>query len=210
MVSTWTDLSAIVLAGGSPKEPLAQHFAVPSKAYAPYQGRALIDYVLSGLESCPAVSDIVVVSPQKEAHGNANGKPCRAVDSGESLTASLRNGLEQRPFQRDVLLITADLPFVTGEQLDDFCASAPASDLVYPIFSRGVMRERFPQFKRTYVDLKEGAVTGGNALLLRSSAISKLLPFVEAAYQKRKNPLALAQMFGWDIVLQLLLRRASA
>ena len=85
--------------------------------------------------------------------------------------------------------------------------TAPEAAVVYPIIPKEVAERQFPGQKRTYANLKEGAFTGGNAVLLEPRVLPTLLPFVNRAYQGRKNPLSLAGLVGAHFALQLLLGR---
>ena len=106
-----------------------------------------------------------------------------------------------------ILVISADLLWLTKEAVDTFIRDAPAAALVYPIIAREVAEREFPAQKRTYAKLKEGTFTGGNALLLEPRTIPTLLPFVNRAYEGRKNPLSLARLFGFGFVFKLLTGR---
>ncbi|MEQ8237081.1 MAG: hypothetical protein ABRQ23_09900, partial [Syntrophomonadaceae bacterium] len=83
------------------------------------------------------------------------------------------------------------------------------ADVYYPITSRAVNERKFPGVRRTYVKLKEGVFTGGNLFLLRSQVIPACVEIGEKLVARRKNPLAIAQLFGLGLVLSYLLGRLS-
>ena len=55
----------------------------------------------------------------------------------------------------------------------------------------------------------EGIVTGGNLFLIRSELIEQCLEMGVKLVERRKNPLAMARLFGFGLVWQYLTRRLS-
>jgi hypothetical protein len=90
-----------------------------------------------------------------------------------------------------------------------FLAEAPDADLVYPVVPEEVAAAAFPDQRRTYLRLRDGRFTGGNAVLLRPPAVAPLLPWVDRAFQARKRPLQLAAMVGWGTLASILRGQAS-
>ncbi len=204
-----TSVTAVVLAGGEPGDRLAREAGVEAKALVPLGDRPMGAYVLEALRACPAVGRIVYVGP---VNVRLRGLYDVTVPAGarlvDSLAIGLGAGLAQGARAR-LLVLTADIPWVTGEVFSRFIAQAPAADLVYPAVLRRAAEEQFPHQRRTYARLREGALTGGNAVLLEPSAVGPLLPWIDRVFRARKNPLALAGIVGPSVLLALLARRAS-
>lgn len=201
---------AVVLGGGNCSDELAAGAGVEAKALAPFGGKPLGAYALEALHASAGVRACVYVGV---AHPAFAPFVVRWVPPGESLVGSLRAGLgaaeaELEPGER-FLLAGADLPWLTPGAVDGFLRGAPDADLVYPIISRELALGQFPAQRRTFVKLKEGVFTGGNLLLLRPEGVAPLLPLVDSAYNARKNPLALASLFGPLTLLKFFLGRAS-
>ncbi|UCH25544.1 MAG: NTP transferase domain-containing protein [Trueperaceae bacterium] len=206
-----TDTTAVVLAGGSPAEPLAAWAGVATKALVPFEGRPLAAYVLEALRESRRVHHIVYVGPTT---------PCveqlcdDQVPSGERLVDSLAMGLGAalalaRPGMGRLLILTADLPWLTAAGIDRFVDDAPAADFVFPVVPKAVSKQHFPEQTRTYVRLDATLYTGGNLLLLQAEAAPRLLPFVDRAYRARKNPVALSTIVGVRMLVRFLLGVAS-
>jgi len=177
---------------------------VSAKALVPFAGKPLALHVLGALEKSAGVAECVYVGV-----GTPEVSACCAqvLPPGETLAKSLSVGLEaalQVPHAR-VLVTTADLPWLRAEAVDAFLEGAPCAALVYPVIAEEVAEAQFPGQRRTFVKLREGRFTGGNMMLLEPRIIPTLLPFVDRAYRGRKNPLALAQLFGFDVLVKLLL-----
>ncbi len=200
---TEPSMSAVILGGGA-HDVLAQHAGVASKALVPYAGRPLVAYVLEALRGCPAIGDIVYVGEKAPV---VTEVVTQIVPAGETFIESLSLGLEAalglEP-QASVLVTTADLPWLRSEAVADFVRAAQGADLAYPVIRKETAQAQFPGQRRTFVRLREGRVTGGNMMLLSPRMVPVLLPFAERAYQDRKNPLALARLFGFDFILRLL------
>lgn len=201
-------VTAVVLAGGSPGDVLAVGGAVPSKALLPIGGRPMAAFVLDAVRRCEVVDHCVFVGPEEPS---LRGLYSARVPGGERLADSLALGLGAAfaAGAEHLLVITADVPWVDGPVLDRFLAAARApayrgAALVYPIVARTTSEAAFPQQSRTYVRLRDGRFTGGNAVYLTRAGALRLLPLVDALYRARKNPVALAGLMGLGTVLGLL------
>lgn len=196
-------VTAVVLAAGA-QDALATAHGVAARALMPYKGRPLIGYVLAALAQVPEVSKVVVVGALPEG---SRGQVSAHVRGGESFLESFKLGVEaaqQQASAAPLLLVTADLPWLTAAAVSDFLAQAAGSDLAYPVVRREVARAQFPQQKRTYATLKDGAFTGGNMVWLEPHILPALLPFIDNLYARRKNPFYLARLLGADLLLRLL------
>ena len=198
----------MVLGGGEPGDRMAADSGVAAKALVALEGKPMGAYVLEALRACTSVGRIVYVGP---TNVRLRGLYDVAVPSGRRLVDSMALGLGAAlgtaPAER-LLVVTADIPWITGAGLDAFLAAAPDADLVYPAVTEAASVARFPHQQRTYARLRDGRLTGGNAVLLKAAAVPRLLPLMDSAFRARKNPLALARMFGPDVLLAVLLGRA--
>lgn len=206
-----TRVGAIILGAG--QDRLATELGYAAKGLIPLNGAALGEHVLRATRASEAVATTTYVGPADwEFLPNEQNVPGgeRLVDSLEAGTSSV---LEFSPPVDWVLIITADLPHLTTEDIDTFLrecepAIAGGAELCYSVVPERVMEAAYPGEKRTYVPFVDGRVTGGNLGLVHKDLIPKLLEFVEEIFKHRKNPLALARMFGIGTILALVFRRA--
>lgn len=210
-------LVAVVLAGGGPGDRLARAVGAPSKALVPYGARPLGEYVLAALRGSGVVDRTVLVG---ETHGRFAGLYDVNVPSGARLVDSLALGLgaalAQVPAADDVLLVTADVPWLTPEAVKRFVVAARAMEgadggraqLVYPVVERADAEAQFPGQRRTYAGLEDGHFTGGNLVLVTRGVVPALLPLIDRVFSNRKNPLALAGIVGPGTLARFLLGRA--
>lgn len=199
---------AIVLGGGG-KDALARHANVEAKALVPLKDKAMGGYVLDALSRSQSVDKTVYVGPGAGLEPHLNG--AITVPAGKRLADSLALGLGAALAHKPthILVVTADIPWVTAASLDRFVSAAPKADLIYPAIPRGAAETQFAGQRRTYAKVKEGSFTGGNLILMTPAVVPSLLSFVDQLYRGRKNPFALAAVFGWDIVFKLLSGRAT-
>ena len=199
---------AVVLAGGDRDDRLARTVGAESKALVPLRDVPMGAYVATALRASGVVDDVVWVGP-------TDGRVRRLVDAAlpagnrlvDSLTLGLGAAMGRDPTAR-YLIVTADIPWWDAEGVSGFLRDAPVADLVYPVVAQATALARFPDQKRTFVRLADGRFTGGNAVLLTPRAVPVLLPFVDLAYEARKQPFALARRVGWGTLLALATGRA--
>lgn len=191
-------MNAVVLAGGGRDEVSAQAAGAANKAFVPIAGRALVERTLASLRAVPGIGRIVVVAP-RAAHTNpalalANE---RRVD-GKRISDSLRAGLAGAPPDELVLVAASDLPILTRASIEEFIALAVArdADLSYACLERTAHLALFPDSPHTWVRLREGTFCGGGVVALRPRIMPSLELILERLGAARKNPLALASIFG--------------
>lgn len=204
-----SEITAVVLAGRDKDEPLAKHFGVASKALLPIAGKPLVNYVLEALKNSAKVKQIVYVGEKSSELTEKLDVTLPASNNfSTNLGKGLKAALDLAP-QQDILMISADLRWLTAEAIDKFIANCTDAAVFYPIIPRNIVEQEFPEQKRTYASLREGEFTGGSLMLIKNSAVDNLLPFAEKAYQARKNLFALARLIGFDITIRFVTRTLS-
>lgn len=206
-----TRVGAIILGAG--QDRLATELGYDAKGLIPISEIPLGEHVMRATRGSTHVATTTYVGPANwELLPNE-----RNVPGGERLVDSLQNGADSvlrfSPAVEWILIVTADLPHLTAEDIDTFLqecqpALAGGAQLCYAVAPQAVMEAAYPGEKRTYVPLADGRVTGGNIGLVHKDLLPKLLEFVEEIFKHRKNPIALARMFGLRTILALVFRRA--
>ncbi len=190
-------MDGLVLAGGRCPESLKSLTGCPKRGDLIFQGKRLVEIVVDALRNALPGGTIIVVGNEV--------KDCLCVPEGSTFVESLENGLA-RVSSDQVLVCTEDLPFVTTDSfLRLIEASAPYAEVNYPIVPMEECERAFPEFKRTTVRTKEGRFTGGNAVLIKTETLRKILPILSEVYEKRKRPFALARTIGWGVLLRAFL-----
>jgi GTP:adenosylcobinamide-phosphate guanylyltransferase len=203
--------TAIVLAGGPHDELAARTPGAPNKAFVAIHGIALVERTLRALRASSSIGHIIVVAPERVHRHPALSlaNECRA--DGKRIRDSLRSGLAGLPPDADVLVSTSDLPVLTAESIDDFVfrASEKNADLTYGCLEKRVHEAKYPQVPHTWARMRDGTYCGTGFITMRPRVFPSLERFIEQLGHARKNPLQLAKLFGWDVLLRFALRRLS-
>lgn len=206
---------AIILAGGESSSDLKKIAPFDNEALIIIGNYPMIYYVYQTLRSTPQVDKIVVSGPVEALKAILpRDERLFFVNGGQNAIESFGHGvkaLEESGISAKVLIVPTDIPFITEEAIQDFLKRCEASDsdFYYPVTRKEVNEEKFPGVQRTYVRLQEGVVTGGNLFLIRSAIIEQCLEMGLKLVERRKNPLAMARLFGFDLVFKYLIRRLS-
>jgi len=179
-------MEALILAGGR-----TEGLPVPCKADLPLGEGTMLDVVVQAFREAGSIRKVTVVR-----------------DAGDSMLANLLRGVEGLglPSQAHVLVSSCDIPFLTGEAVDDFLHRCTGeADVYYPIIRREDCEGIFPGARRTYARLREGTFTGGNLFLVRVGSLPLLAERLERLIQRRKSPLRLAAELGFGLTAEFLL-----
>lgn len=214
-------VAALVLAGGkvSPEMRAAAGGNVENRALIALAGRPLLDYVVTAVRAGLAQA--------ASQHGNGTGDPgrilvalpdpagapagCVGVSSGTSLVDTLLAGVAAlAPNETHLLVVTADIPFLTGPAVADFLqrAQATGAQFAWPIVPAGACEARFPGMRRTTLRVQEGTFTGGNLALLDPAFLRAREGLLREAYARRKSVVGLARLLGPATLLRLAASRA--
>lgn len=191
-------LKAFILAGSGKSDP---------KALIKINGREMILYVLDALKRLDYIEKIAVVGPGEKLSPLLKDSGVLVVEQGPELIDNVMKGLECFSDEDEVLILTSDIPMITPEALDDFVKRAKElnAEFAYPIIPKEDTEKKYPGVKRTYVKVKEGTFTGGNAVLVKVGSAKRCLGKAKEIFLYRKSPLKLAAILGVPIVLKLLL-----
>jgi GTP:adenosylcobinamide-phosphate guanylyltransferase len=204
-------MDAIVTAGGIPQpgEPLYDYTQGKSKAMLDVNGKAMIQWVLDALCEAATVGHIVIVGLSEDS-GLECAKLAGYLPNEETMLGNVKAGLrkvrEINPSVQHVLLVSSDIPTITGEMVDYVVNTAMQTDedAYYNVISRQTMEARFPGSKRTYTRLKDIELCGGDMNVIRAS-LSTNESFWEKVIAARKNALKQASLLGFDTLILVLL-----
>ncbi len=197
--------NAVVLGGGDPGDPFAAAHGASVKPLIPVAGRPMALWVLEALRASGRVGRIAYVGPTTPEIDALI--QVRVTDTG-TLLGNLEAGLAALPPTNRALVVTADIPMLTGAHLADVLDHAPSeAGLVYPIVRREACDAAYPGVKRTYVRLREGTFTGGNIFLADPKLLGRFMPRLQALLAQRKNPIGLARLIGVGVLVRFLTGR---
>lgn len=203
-------LPAAILAAGHISADLARATGASAKALVPVGGAPMVDRMLGALAAARRVSQVKVVCPPESELLRHVGEGGVAV-AGTTFLDSITTALAALGRPERFLILTGDLPLLTAESVDEFCAQALQSGagIVYPVVGREDCERVFPGGRRTFIRLREGTYTGGNVAVLSRQLIESQGERLLAAFAARKNPFALSALLGGSFVLRFVLGRLS-
>jgi GTP:adenosylcobinamide-phosphate guanylyltransferase len=167
----------------------------------------MVTFVAEALAASPNIGRIFVIGPLIALADCKFPEGTMISQSGDTIIQTIKIGMDGLGHREKVLVVTADIPMLTSEAINDFlaqCADVEA-DLYYPIVTKQANNARYPNNKRTYVRLKEGVYTGGNIFLVNPEIIPRCMEVAERIIDNRKNPLKLCCILGWSFVIAFLL-----
>jgi GTP:adenosylcobinamide-phosphate guanylyltransferase len=209
-------LDAIVTAGGLtlPNEPLYPLMGEGYKSLLDVHGKPMVQWVLDAISASRHLSRVVVVGLPVDTKITCQ-KPLHLLedhgDAVENVCAGVAYLLKDSDVEEKVLLISGDIPAITGEMLDWLVARVEESehDLYYNVLRRQVMEARYPSSRRTYLHLKDGDFCGGDASAIRKEIATHAHPLFKKLTSARKNPVKQAGLIGVGTLLLLLLRQLT-
>ncbi len=199
-------MDAIILAGeekdsgNSTEEKL-------NKAFYKINDKHIIEYVAETLRKSGSVGKIAVVGSKDSLEPVLGGVADIIIEGSGSIVSNVITALEYLPPDKNVLIVTSDIPMLTAESVEDFikrCGERDA-DLYYSIIDKKVNDMKYPGIRRTYARLWEGRFTGGNIFCFNPAVKEKCRDFFEEMLQYRKSPARMAGILGIGFLLRLAL-----
>lgn len=203
-------IGTIILAGGSIPEDMTNLTKVANKALIKLNNKEVITYVIEALKNSQYVnlSNSVLI-------GNKNDfnfiTEVNIIESQETILENVINGINYLNTLSPVLIITADVPLVTGAMIDEFIKDCQKSTahFYYPIIPENEILKKFPDAKRTYAKIKEGKFTGGNFVLVDPIVFKSNADLFKEVINNRKSPLKLVKQLGIIFLIKLIIGRLS-
>jgi GTP:adenosylcobinamide-phosphate guanylyltransferase len=208
-------VEAVLLAGGVFEDLPPGEEAPKGKGLLPIAGLPMAARALRALKCSPAISRVIMVSPVAQ---HELTDPCwDAVDvvvpAGGRLIDSFKVGLEAvLDPSEPAMVVAGDLPLLTAESVTDFvdrCRARQEVQVWYGCLRKSNSEAAFPGVHHTYAKLSEGVFCGAGLFLSRPQALASLYQALTSLTYARKNPLKLAKLLGWEIIVSFLLGRLT-
>lgn len=197
-------MNAIVLAG---EKKSNKENTLENKALIKIKNKYMLEYVLDALHNVKTIEKIAVVGAKEKLQEVLGHKIDYIIEGTDSIVDNVIKALELFPGEKEMLVLTCDIPMITVEAIEHFMLESKESgaDICYSIVNKKLNDERYPEVKRTYVKLKEGQFTGGNAFYLNPEIKDKVKDFFEKVLENRKSPTKMAGILGFGFLLRLAL-----
>jgi GTP:adenosylcobinamide-phosphate guanylyltransferase len=206
-------MDAIVTAGGIPlpEEPLYPATVGEPKAMVDVAGKPMVQWVLDALCQAETVENIVIVGLTEKNGLHCSKKIYYVSNQGkmvENLQAGALKVKEINPKAEFVLIVSSDIPGITGEMVDWVVNTdmQTKQDVYYHLVERDTMEKRYPGSKRTWTHLKGLEVCGGDVNVGRISMIlgDENKEMWDKITESRKSPLKQAALIGFGTAFRLL------
>jgi len=205
-------MDAILTAGGIPlpEEPLYEATQGNPKALVDVAGKPMVQWVLDALSESKSVDNVIIVGLTEKSGLQCRKKMFFVSNQGkmvENLQAGAKKVLEVNPQAEYVLIVSSDIPGITGGMVDWVVDTTMQTrlDVYYNIIQREVMEKRFPASKRTWTRFKEMEVCGGDMNVGRvKTIVADDTDMWVKITNARKSPLKQAALIGFDTAFLLL------
>ena len=199
-------VNAVVLAGGRIAPEFAEAVGTDSKGLIKILGKPSIEYVVEALRAVPSVARIAIVGPEMYREQPVAGMVDCVIAEGGHITENLVRAIEALGAEKELLMLTSDMPLVTAEALNDFLARCPQdAEACYPVTRRRPTVQLFPHRLFVYLPLQEGWITNTCVMLLRPQLLLDNRAFIDRLVERRRNPFTAAATVGIGFVLRFLL-----
>jgi molybdopterin-guanine dinucleotide biosynthesis protein A len=202
-------MDVLILAGGKTKDALFQATNVGCKAFIKIKDKTMLEWVVDAFKDTGFVERMIVLGDPDEL--KKLKMDAEILPEGESLMDNVERGLKAMDSSKQVVISTCDVPLVTAPMLKALLAefSASGADVVYPIVPKEQCVKKYPTVKRTYAKMREGTFTGGNVFYCKQKVLKDNFDLLRKLVQNRKNPVALGQVLGMDVLWKFLTGKAS-
>jgi GTP:adenosylcobinamide-phosphate guanylyltransferase len=209
-------MDAIVTAGGIPlpEDPLYTFTQGHSKAMLDIAGKAMIQWVLDALSAAQKVDNVIIIGLGDKSSVTC-AKPLHFLPNEGRMLANIVSGvnkaLELNPKTEHVLIVSSDIPALTGEMVDWLVGEIEKdpADIYYGVIPRDVMEKRFPDSRRTWTHLQGMDVCGADINATHVRMATEHLDMWETLIGNRKSPLKQAAAMGYITLLLVALRQIT-
>ncbi|KUO74338.1 MAG: hypothetical protein APF77_16430 [Clostridia bacterium BRH_c25] len=200
-------MDVIVLAGEKKDNSNSNGEEKINKAFYKIKDKHMIEYVVETLRKTSCIGRIAVVGPKDKLEAVIGDIVDNIIEGTDSIVSNVLLALDYFPEERELLIVTSDIPMITKEAIEDFIARCRQKDvdLCYSIVDRKVNDRKYPGVRRTYARLWEGQFTGGNVFYFNPKVVDKCKDFVEQMLEYRKSPTKMARVLGFGFLLRLAL-----
>lgn len=197
---------AVILAGDQEDRRVRKDRVIDNKAFLDLKGRLMLDYVVECYTSANIFDGVAVIGPARRLQAHL-GNEIRVIEQQGGMIENVIQAAKE--LDGWLLLSSCDIPLLTPAAVRDFLDRCEGGELYYPLVSREDNDKEYPGMKRTYVSLREGIYTGGNVILVHSTAVPIAAPAAGSFFDARKSPLRMARLIGTGTLLKLLAKRLS-
>lgn len=193
---------AIILAGARREaDPLLDATKVKHKGLLDINGQPMIGRVASALCDAGLGKRLIVTAERRLRDEFANALEriitVEFQDPAESPACTFQQVIERYKSENGFLVTTCDHALLSADVLHSFLNGIdPAVDVAAAIVEEATFREAFPDARRTFIRLKDGAFSGANLFWVHPARAGPLFAFWRKLELNRKKPWKMANAIG--------------
>ncbi len=207
-------LDAILPAAGRLAGGFAAEAGATIKALIRFDGETLLERTIRAARESGVVRRIAVIGPE-EVWEQAQAAGADAVlpelaDGPDNVLSGLSWLRERSADARRALVLTTDLPFITGRAIADYVAACPPDgQIAVSAVPAESFESRFPGAPAIYVNLGDGRWTMGCGFVVDPAALLDNEARLRSIFDARKSQVGMARLLGARFVWRWLTRRLT-
>lgn len=199
-------MNAAITAGGRVGGELASQIGSEVKALARVRGITLLDAAIDAARLAGAARISVIGGDEVRRHcaSRVDAVVAEAPDGRDNLRLAIESGATE-----PLLLLSSDLPFVTGAPVAEFVERARAArvELALPLARGSDYEHAFPGAPPHLTRLGDERVANGSVVYFAAGVAPKVLSVSQQFFDARKSLLRMAVLLGPGLLLRFAARR---
>jgi hypothetical protein len=205
---------AVIVAGydRNKSDPLTEQNGEAHKVLIKIAGKPMIWHVVNALAQSRFVERVVIVGLGPEDGVEFGREVQYLADQGgmlDNVTYGFQWLAQFQSQERYAILLTGDIPLLTGEMLDWFINACQPfdKDVYWGIVEKKTMEATFPNSKRSYLRLVEGQFCSGDLFLGKISVPLRRQELLKQMLMHRKSVVQQLRLLGFGVIVKFLLHR---
>jgi GTP:adenosylcobinamide-phosphate guanylyltransferase len=184
---------AAITAGGRVSGKLARAIGTDVKALACVHDRSLVDVAIAAAKAAGARRIAVIGGAAVREHCAARVDEVIAEsgDGRENIRKAIETGATE-----PLLLMTSDLPFISGVDVATFLERCGGADVALPLASEADYVARFPGAPAHVTRLGAERIANGSIVYFGSGVAPRVLAAAQRLFDARKSLVRLASVLG--------------
>ena len=212
-------MDAIVLAGDrGPNDPVALAAGVAAKCLTPIGGSPMVTRVVRALDESERIGRIVLCGPalrtletSPELLAMTSRDDIGWIAPQATPCTSAAAALATLPAEAPVLVTTGDHALLSPAVVRDFLdkALARGGDVAVALAPYDVVREAYPDTRRTVLKFSDGRFCGCNLFAFLTPRGREMVKIWRQVENDRKNPIRVIGLVGWGAMARYALGMLS-
>lgn len=184
---------AAITAGGPLDDRFARSIGVAVKALAIVDGETLLSRSIAAARASGATR--IAVIGGEDVRTACGSDVDIVIDEGTDGRENIRRAIvaaEEEP----LLLMTSDMPFVTGTAVDDFVSRAREFDVALPVAEAEDYRREYPGSPDHITTIGRDRIANGSVVYFGAGIAPRALDVAQRLFDARKSLTRMAALLG--------------